>query len=75
MWTRVHRRNDLSGPEKAHAWLVSLRTERSVKIEPRKGAWKKQGTSQRDGRIFKNLSAVKRISEDNEMTEVILEQR
>lgn len=27
--------------EKADAWLVSLRTERSVKFEPRKGARKK----------------------------------
>lgn len=75
MWTRVHGRSGLSGLEKADAWLVLLRTERSVKFEPRKGAGKKQGTSQRDGRILKNLSAVKRISEDNEMTEVILEQR
>ena len=58
MWTRVHGRNGLyTAPEKADAWLVSLRTERSVKFEPRKGARKKQGTSQRDGRIFKNLSA------------------
>lgn len=51
-------RNGLyTAPEKADAWLVSLRTERSVKFEPRKGARKKQRTSQRDGRIFKNLSA------------------
>ena len=49
MWTRVHGKNGLyTGPEKAFAWLVLLRTERSVKFEPRKGAGK-QGTSQREG--------------------------
>ena len=45
----MHGTNGLyTGPEKAFAWLVLLRTERSVKFEPRKGAGK-QGTSQREG--------------------------